>query len=93
METVYTQIAVQIIERQESVMGPMALQQAMQVPNMAVNWANRSVTFMGDPVTSIDRLVDQYEEMFGKVSVGICRDAAANLVSQLPPEKRPKRLL
>ncbi len=89
---VYGQIAQKIIEQQEAIIGPVAVEQAKRVPHMTIDWAKHSIQLSGDGPTIIDDLVRQYEDLFGQLSVEVCRDATAQLVSQLPPEKQPKTL-
>jgi hypothetical protein len=40
----------------------------------------------------VDRLVEQYKELFGKISVEVCREAAEPLMKKLPEGKLPKTL-
>jgi hypothetical protein len=89
---IYNQMACKIIEQQESAIGPMAVQQAMEVPNMAVNWRTHKVTVLGDGPAAIDDLVRQYEQFFGRVSVEACKNAVAPLLAQLPANMQPKML-
>jgi hypothetical protein len=88
---VYAQIAHKIIEQQEAIIGPVAIEQAKQVPHITINWP-KSVEVSGDGMVAIDDLVKQYEHLFGRLSVEVCKDATTQLVAQLPPEKQPKTL-
>jgi hypothetical protein len=92
MQDLYTQIVQKIIEQQETIIGPVAIEQAKRVPNLSVDWPKHSVKISGDATATIDELVQQYEHLFGKLSVEVCREAAASLVAQLPPGKQPKKL-
>jgi len=89
---VYGQIALSIIDRQRSIIGPVALEQAMQVSNMSVNVNKREVSFFGDKANAIDELVKKYADLFGQVSVEVCKDAASKLISQIPLDQQPKSL-
>lgn len=89
---IYAQIAQRIIEQQESIIGPVAIEQAKKVAGLSVNWEKRDVKVNGDTPRVVDELVRQYEHLFGRLSVDVCRDATASLVSQLPPEKQPETL-
>ena len=89
---VFSEIALNIIDRQKSIIGPVALEQAMQVDNMAVDLSNRKVSFFGDKAKAIDDLVKKYSDLFGQVSVEVCKDAASRLISQIPLEEQPKTL-
>ena len=88
---VYSQIATKIIEQQESIIGPVAIEQAKSVNGLKINWDKHEVVATGGS-SVIDRLVDKYKELFGKISVEVCKEASAKLVSQLPPDQRPESL-
>jgi hypothetical protein len=92
MDDVYSQIAQKIIREQEVIIGPVAIEQANRVPNLTVDWSKHSVKVSGDQQAAIDDLVSQYEHLFGQLSVEVCKEATAGLVSKLPSDKRPKTL-
>lgn len=92
MDDVFSEIALNIIDRQKSIVGPVALEQAMQVDNMAVDLNKRKVSFFGDKAKAIDDLVKKYSDLFGQVSVEVCKDAASRLIAQIPLEQQPKTL-
>ena len=89
---VYSQIAAKIIEQQESIIGPVAVEQAKQVTGMKVDWKKHEVAISGDEAVAIDKLVAKYKELFGQISVDVCKEAAAKFSSQLTGEKLPKSL-
>jgi hypothetical protein len=89
---VYSQIVERIIKQQESIIGPIAVEQAEHVHNLKVNWDKKDVIVSGDGAKVIDDLVDQYKELFGKISVEVCREAAGPLINKLPEGKLPKTL-
>ena len=89
---VYAKIIERIIKQQESIIGPVAVEQAEQVSNLEVDWKDHKVSVKGDGTKVIDDLVDQYKELFGKISVEVCKEAAGPLISQLPAGKLPKTL-
>jgi hypothetical protein len=88
---VYAEIVRKIIEQQEAIIGPLAVEQAKRVKDLRVNWPDE-VKVSGDAQSAIDQLVAQYERLFGRLSVEVCKDATAHLVAQLPPDKQPKTL-
>lgn len=92
MDTLYQRIASTIIKEQEAIIGPVAIEQAKRVQGLSVDWAKHSVQFSGSETSAIDDLVRQYEHLFGKLSVEVCRDATASLVAQLPKDKQPTML-
>jgi hypothetical protein len=89
---VYSQIIERIIKQQESIIGPIAIEQAEHVHNLKVDWDKKAVTISGDGVKVVDDLVGQYKELFGKISVEVCREAAEPLINKLPEGKLPKTL-
>jgi hypothetical protein len=88
----YAQIVERIIKKQESIIGPVAIEQAQQVPNLKVDWAKHEVLVSGDGAEVIDDLVEQYKDLFGQTSVEVCREAAGQLINKLPKDKLPKSL-
>lgn len=89
---VYAQIARNIIAHQETIIGPVAVEQAQHIPHLQVNWPAQQVAIDGDPVTVIDNLVKAYSRLFGQISVEVSREAAASLVHQLHPNRLPHTL-
>jgi hypothetical protein len=92
MMDVYAQIAEKIIAQQESIIGPVAIEQAKQVSGLAIDWPKHEIKISGDESAVIDKLVDKYKELFGQISVEVCKEAAAKLASQLPENELPKSL-
>lgn len=89
---VYAKIIERIIKQQESIIGPVAIEQAEQVHNLKVDWAKKDITVSGDGAKVIDELVDQYKDLFGKISVEVCKEAAQPFINQIPAGKLPKAL-
>jgi hypothetical protein len=89
---VYAQIVERIIKKQESIIGPIAIEQAEQVHDLKLDWDKHSVAINGDGAKVVDELVDQYKHLFGQTSVEVCREAAEPLISKLPKDKLPKTL-
>ncbi len=89
---VYSQIAEKIIERQETIIGPVAIEQAKQVPGISVDWPAHQVLISGDKAHAIDELVNVYEGFFGRISVEVSKDAAHSFLQQLPLENLPRSL-
>lgn len=56
-------------------------------------WSDNHVAQNGDPKAVIDRLVAQYERLFGKASHEVCREAAASLIRGMPQSDVPASLL
>lgn len=89
---VHAQIVEKIIAQQESIIGPVALEQAQQVQNLNVDWDNRKVSITGNALVVIDELVAQYANLFGPISIEVCKEAASNLLAQLQPDQIPQSL-
>jgi hypothetical protein len=88
----FNTIAEKIIEEQESIIGPIALEQARKVPGLKVDWPKREVSIEGDESAVIQKLVEQYQNIFGRASVEACKEAVKNVISQIPVEKIPNLL-
>jgi hypothetical protein len=89
---VYAKIAVKIIQSQEAVIGPVAVEQAKKVTNLKVDWDNKSVSITGDESAAVDDLIEVYKELFGQISVEVSKEAAGSLVGQLPSGGLPEAL-
>lgn len=90
--SLYAQIVERIIREQESIIGPIALEQAEGVKGLKVNWSSKDISFHGKESKIIEQLIEKYRDFFGQVSVEVCRHAVRQLVSQLPDSDRPELL-
>ena len=89
-----TKIASQIIKEQELVIGPLAWSEAGKVQGLHIDAQKGEVTIEnGDPKAAVDRLVAQYERLFGRASHEVCIEAAASIISSLPRSEVPASLL
>ena len=92
--TTTDQIATQIIKEQELVIGPLAWSEAGKVQGLHIDQAKGEVSISdADPKASIDKLVAQYERLFGRASQEVCREAVADMLSTLPRTEVPTSLL
>lgn len=89
---IFAQIAQNIIEKQEAIIGPVAVEQAEHVPNLEVDWQKRQVAISGNGKAAINNLVRSYQALFGQISVEVSKEAAAKLLNQLPSEQLPEAL-
>lgn len=88
------QIAEKIIEEQELVIGPLAWTEASKVQGLQVDRVRHEVLFSnGDPKDTVNRLVGQYERLFGRASQEVCREAVAGMLVDLSPAEIPSSLL
>jgi hypothetical protein len=93
MDTIipFPQIAIRIIREQENVIGPLAWMEASKVEGLKILDKN-TVEINSDPKNTIDKLVSQYERIFGKASHAVCQNAVRDLITKLPPEEVPSSL-
>jgi len=89
---IFAQMAAKIIKEQESIIGPIALEQAKKVPGLQVDWAKREVKIAGNESAILEQLVEQYQHLFGQTSVEVCRDAIKGIKADVPADKMPPLL-
>lgn len=89
-----TKIANRIVEEQEQVIGPLAWREAGKVQGLTVEKNGRSRVAISAPDGRqvVDRLVAQYEHLFGRASSEVCREAVAGLLMQMSPAEIPVSL-
>ena len=96
MDTVnyFPQIVVRIIKEQELVIGPLAWDEARKVQGLQIiDQKSGTVNFQdGDKKTVINKLVAQYERIFGKASHAVCHDAVQDIIAEMSPEEVPESL-
>ena len=90
--TTFDKISIRIIREQELIIGPLAWDEAGKGSGLIIDYSTKAVTFSGDAKDVINRLVAQYEKLFGKASHEVCREAAQDLLAELPPEQVPASL-
>ncbi len=88
----FSQMVEKIIASQETIIGPIAIEQANDVKGLSVDWNKRNISFNGDEAKIIDDLVEKYRDFFGQVSVQVCRQAAQKFLNQLPVNQQPTLL-
>ena len=88
----FPQIVLRIIKEQESVIGPLAWSEAEKVSGLIINQSHNEISFSGDDKDIINRLVSQYERIFGKASHELCKEAVQDLLAEMPQEEVPSSL-
>ncbi|MEO6077675.1 MAG: hypothetical protein ABIP54_02720 [Candidatus Andersenbacteria bacterium] len=83
------QFADKIIHEQELIIGPVAWEEAEKVTGLRINVQSHEVDIEGDARDVLERLVAQYEKLFGKASREVCRDAVRPLLSQFTQDDIP----
>lgn len=81
-----------IIEEQEIIIGPIALEQAKKVNGLNIDWQKHKISIQGDKTKILGDLVDQYKLLFGQTSVEVCRETINRYKTQLSPDQLPQTL-
>jgi len=94
METmdIFAQMAEKIIKEQETIIGPIALEQAKKVEGLEVE-SDSNVKIVGNSKNVLEKLVDQYAKLFGQASIEVCREAVRGMISQEQKDQIPQVLL
>lgn len=87
--SIFTTLAERIIKEQELVIGPLAWEEAQKVKGLKADKKKNTISFEGKEVDIIERLVKQYERLFGRASVEVCKDAVKDLVYEMPKDQVP----
>lgn len=82
------QAASKIIKEQQAIIGPVALDQAKKVTGWAITSAD-DIKVTGDKKESLERLVKQFEKLFGQASVQVCKDAFSSFSAKIPASDIP----
>ncbi len=90
--TIFAQMAEKIIAEQETIIGPIALEQARKVPGLKVDWQKHEISIDGNEKETIEKLVEQYEHLFGRASIEACKEAVHGIISQVPVDQIPSLL-
>lgn len=90
-DVIYTNIVSKIIKNQEVVIGPLAVERAKKVGGLSVK-SDSDISFTGDSKKILEALVAEYEALFGKASVEVCRDAVREISPPVPADMLPKNL-
>jgi len=89
---VFDQIATQIVREQALIIGPLAWSEAQKVGGIVADRNSGQVLIQGDGQNVLNRLVSQYERLFGHASRAVCREAAIGLINQIPASQVPGSL-
>ena len=82
------QAASKIIKEQQAIIGPVALDQAKKVSGLTLNSAD-DVKITGNKKQTLDNLVKQFEKLFGKASVQVCKEAFEPYFDKIPQTDIP----
>ena len=89
----FPKIIIKIIKEQELIVGPLAWDEARKVQGLEILDSKKDeLNLSGDPKNVIDKLVFQYERLFGRASHEVCKEAVHDLIAQMSPEEIPSSL-
>lgn len=89
---IFAKLIEKIIEEQETIIGPIALEQARKVAGLKIDWQKHEVSMAGNKTQILENLVDQYRALFGQASVEVCKEAASRFRTQLSSDQLPQAL-
>ncbi len=90
---IFAKIAEKIIKEQELIIGPLAWDEAKKVSGLnVIDIKSGEISISGNAGEVLNKLVAQYERLFGRASHEVCKEAAANLVADLQPAEVPASL-
>lgn len=84
----YVEAVSRIIKEQQSIIGPVAIDQANKVTGLEVGGLN-DIKIVGNKKEILGRLVDQYAKLFGRASVEVCKEAFSEISDKINPSEVP----
>ncbi|MCX6089355.1 MAG: hypothetical protein NTX88_03075, partial [Candidatus Atribacteria bacterium] len=75
-----------IIEEQEKIIGPIALEEASKVSGLKVDLQKHQIQFEGNEKDVVEKLVEKYRDFFGQASVEVCKKAAGEILDKISKE-------
>ena len=77
-----------IIKEQQSIIGPVAIDQANKVTGLQVGGAD-DVKITGNKKEVLNNLVNQYAKLFGRASVEVCKEAFSAVADKINSSEVP----
>ena len=77
-----------IIKEQQSIIGPIAIDQANKVTGLSVGGVE-DIKITGSKKDVLGNLVDQYSKLFGRASIEVCREAFQPFSDKIPTTDVP----
>jgi hypothetical protein len=80
-----------IVEHQQQIIGPLALDQARKVPGLIISGSpDLQVEVKTEETdTVLSQLVEKYQELFGPISIEACREAIRETRTHISPDDLP----
>lgn len=82
------QAASRIIKEQQTIIGPVALDQAKKVSGLIFASVD-DVKIAGNKKEVLGNLVNQYAKLFGKASIEVCKEAIEPISDKIPVNDLP----
>lgn len=82
------QAASKIIKEQQAIIGPIALDQAKRVSGLTINGID-DIKITGNKKEVLEHLVRQFEKLFGRASVQVCKEAFQAYIDKIPATEVP----
>ncbi len=79
----YVEAVSRIIKEQQSIIGPVAVDQANKVTGLSVGTGD-DVQISGNKKQVLEGLVNQYAKLFGKASIEVCKEAIEPVYDKIP---------
>lgn len=77
-----------IIKEQQSIIGPVALDQAKKVAGLQISGTD-DVKITGNRKEILGNLVNQYSKLFGRASIEVCKEAFEPYSNKIPASEVP----
>ena len=77
-----------IIKEQQAIIGPVALDQAKKVSGLTIA-SVEDVKITGGKKQTLENLVKQFEKLFGKASIQVCKEAFEPYSDKIPAADIP----
>lgn len=89
---ILSQAVVNIIKAQESIVGPVALEQAKRVQAIKLGKSLEEISIEGNKKEALEQLVKQYQGLFGMASIEVCKNAIRGMKGSIPNDQLPPLL-
>ena len=89
----YAKVVVKIIKAQEAIVGPVAFEQAKKVKGLSFGTTEDEVKIEGDKKATLEQLLRQYEALFGRASIEVCKSAVRGIIANVPKDQLPQLLV
>ena len=84
----YSDAILKIVNEQKLIIGPIAFDLAKRVQGVTVI-SEKEITIIGDPKSTLESVVVEYEKLFGRSSVEVSKEVIKKGNGVLQPEELP----